>query len=213
MRTSVLCLLALAACASAPEPAPWVELFDGVSTAGWRATNFGGEGPIDVIDGALHFDFGSPMTGLTWEGSPPQGAYDLEVVAARVEGTDFFCGLTFPVRGAHLTLILGGWGGSQCGLSNLDGEDAASNDSGKLFRFENGRDYRVLLRVREKRVSVALDGKAFLDVPIADRTLSLRPEVELCTPLGLASFATRARVRSVRWRPVGGVHPLDARRR
>ncbi|MFN3241013.1 MAG: DUF1080 domain-containing protein [Planctomycetota bacterium] len=195
-------LLLLAACAAPPPAAPWRELFDGRSTAGWTATNFGGEGPIEVVDGALRFDFGSPMTGLTWAGEPPSGDYDLEVVAARVDGTDFFCGLTFPVGDAHLTLVLGGWGGSLCGISNLDGEDAANNDSKRLFRFENGRDYRVLVQVRADHLDVQLDGEPFLHVPLSSRALSLRPEVELCTPLGIASFATRARVRSIRWRPV-----------
>ena len=161
-----LLLLLLAGCASPPAGQPWIELFDGETTRGWTATNFGGEGPVDVVDGALEFDFGSPMTGLTWTGPPPRGVYDLEVTAARIDGTDFFCGLTFPVDDAHLTLILGGWGGSLCGLSNLDGEDAAHNDSRTLFRFENDRDYRVLLRVRDDRVEVDLDGDLLLRAPI-----------------------------------------------
>ncbi len=200
-RARHLGLLVLAGCAAPPAAPGWIELFDGASTNGWTATKFGGEGPVDVVDGALEFDFGSPMTGLTWAGAPPAGAYDLEVIAARVDGTDFFCGLTFPVRDAHLTLVLGGWGGSLCGLSSLDGEDAANNDSRTLFRFENGRDYRVLVRVRQDRVEVDLDGAPLLRAPIAGRRLSLRPEVELSRPLGIASFATRARVRAVRWRP------------
>lgn len=203
MRAFLLPLLALAACATPPVRAPWVALFDGESLDGWQATNFGGEGPIVVADGALELDFGSPLTGLTWTGTPPAGDYDLEVVAARVDGTDFFCGLTFPVRDAHLTLVLGGWGGSLCGLSSLDGEDAANNDSQRLFRFENGRDYRVQVQVRRDVVDVLLDDAPFLHVPIAGRALSLRPEVELSRPLGLASFSTRSRVRTLRWRPAG----------
>ena len=204
MRALLLPLLALTACATPPDHAPWVALFDGQSLDGWQATNFGGEGPVVVVDGALELDFGSPLTGLTWTGTAPDGDYDLEVVAARVDGTDFFCGLTFPVRDAHLTLVLGGWGGSLCGLSSLDGEDAANNDSQRLFRFENGRDYRVQVRVRRDVVDVLLDDAPFLHVPIAGRTLSLRPEVELNRPLGIASFSTRSRVRTLRWRPAGG---------
>ena len=200
-RARHLGLLMLAGCAAPPAAPGWIEIFDGASTDGWTATKFGGEGPVDVVDGALEFDFGSPMTGLTWAGAPPTGAYDLEVIAARVDGTDFFCGLTFPVRDAHLTLVLGGWGGSLCGLSSLDGEDAANNDSRTLFRFENGRDYRVLVRVRKDRVDVDLDGAPLLSALTAGRRLSLRPEVELSRPLGIASFATRARIRAVRWRP------------
>ncbi|MEC7723962.1 MAG: DUF1080 domain-containing protein [Planctomycetota bacterium] len=195
-------LVTLTACAA--PTAPWTELIDG-GTAGWAATNFGGEGEVAIVDGAVEFDYGSPMTGLTWTGAPPSGDYDLEVTAARVEGTDFFCGLTFPVGDAFLTLVLGGWGGSLCGLSSLDGEDASSNESKRLFSFENGREYCVLLQVRSARVTVWIDDAVLMDVPIAGKRLSLRPEVELSRPLGIASFATRARVRSLRWRPaVGG---------
>ena len=200
-RLTLVALVALAACAAPPAHAPWRALFDGESLAGWERTNFGGEGAVEVVAGAIELDYGSPLTGLTWTGPPPEGSYDLEVIAARTEGTDFFCGLTFPVRDAHLTLVLGGWGGSLCGLSNLDGDDAANNDSQRLFRFEQGRDYRVLVRVREDVVDVLLDGAPFLHVPIAGRALSLRPEVELSRPLGVASFSTRARLRALRWRP------------
>ena len=36
--------------------------------------------------------------------------YELRLEAKRVEGGDFFCGLTFPVGKEYCTLILGGWG-------------------------------------------------------------------------------------------------------
>ena len=197
-RACALLSLVLSSCAASA--APWTDLFDGATTAGWTATNFGGEGEVVVVDGALELGFGSPMTGLTWAGAPPSGEYDLEVTAARVDGTDFFCGMTFPVGDAFLTLVLGGWGGSLCGLSSLDGDDAANNDSKRLFRFENGRDYQVLLQVRRAHVTVKVDGALLMEVPIEGRRLSLRPEVELSRPLGIASFATRARVRRLRWR-------------
>ncbi len=202
-RARLAFLLALSACAAQPTPPLWIELFDGATLRGWDVTSFGGEGAVEVVGGAIELDYGSPLTGITWTGAAPAGCYDLEVVAARAEGTDFFCGLTFPVRDAHLTLVLGGWGGSLCGLSNLDGDDAANNDSQRLYRFEQGRDYRVLLQVREEAVDVSLDGAPFLHVPITGRSLSLRPEVELSRPLGVASFSTRARLRAVRWRSVG----------
>ncbi len=188
-------------CVAPPPSAPWIELFDGRSLRGFAVTDFGGQGEVAVEDGAIEFDFGTPLTGLTWTGAPPRGDYDLEVTAARVEGTDFFCGVTFPVHDAHLTLVLGGWGGSLCGISSLDGEDASSNETRTLRRFEEGRDYRVLLRVRQDHLEVDLDGAPLLRAALEGRALSLRPEVELSRPLGIASFGTRARVRALRWRP------------
>ncbi|MCK5942121.1 MAG: DUF1080 domain-containing protein [Planctomycetes bacterium] len=193
--------LLLAACQSPPPPAAWRELFDGATLTGWTPTNFGGEGEVAVRDGAIELDYGSPLTGVTLLGEPPRGDYDLELVCARVEGTDFFCGLTFPVHGAHLTLVLGGWGGSLCGLSNLDGDDAARNETRTLRGFENGRDYRVLVRVRRATVAVLIDDEPLLRADLDGRELSLRPEVELCRPLGFAAFSTRARLRALRWRP------------
>ena len=187
MRSLLLPLLALTACATPPEHAPWIALFDGESLDGWQATNFGGEGPIVVVDGALELDFGSPLTGLTWTGTPPDGDYDLEVVAARVDGTDFFCGLTFPVRDAHLTLVLGGWGGSLCGISSLDGEDAANNDSQRLFRFENGRDYRVQVQVRRDVVDVFEPEEEAEEASVAALRARLAVIVDVSRAHGLAS--------------------------
>lgn len=193
---------ALASCSAPPAvpELPWTDLFDGQSLDGWQATNFGGEGEVLVEQGAMHLDLGSPMTGVTLTAEPPSGCYELELTAARVEGVDFFCGLTFPVGDTHLSLILGGWGGSVCGLSNLDGDDAAHNSTRKLQRFELGRDYIVKVIVHEDRVTVHLDGQPLCETSRVGQELSLRPEVTICRPLGIASFATRARIRGVRWR-------------
>lgn len=192
----------LTACATHDPKPQWIPLFDGKSLDGWQSTEFGGEGEITVEDGALHFDMGSPMTGLTRTGSVPSGEYEVEVTAARIEGTDFFCGLTFPVGDRHLTLILGGWGGSVSGLSSLDDDDASRNATRTLKGFQQDRDYVILVRVTKQRVDVHLDGEPFTGTDLAGRQLSLRPEVEPSRPFGIASFQTRARIRSLRWRPL-----------
>jgi hypothetical protein len=196
----------LGACAGHPAPAPapaapWVELFDGRSLGAFVSTEFGGEGEVVVRDGAIHLGFGSPLTGITWTGAPPPaGDYELEVTASRRLGSDFFCGLTFPVGDAHLTLVLGGWGGTVCGLSSLDGLDAAHNATRTLRRFETGRPYTVRVAVAAGRVVATLDGQLLCAAESSRHTLSLRPEVELQRPLGLACYATQATVHAVRWR-------------
>jgi hypothetical protein len=195
------CLLA-AACHGGPVASPWIELFDGATLGGFVATQFGGEGEVTVRDGAIELGIGSPLTGVTWTGALPGGDYELEVVAARQTGSDFFCGLTFPVGEHHLTLVLGGWGGTVCGLSSLDGLDAAHNPTRTLRRFDSGRDYTARIGVRAESVVVHLDGQPFLSADLRGHGLSLRPEVELSRPLGCASFATAAAVRAVRWRPL-----------
>jgi hypothetical protein len=195
---------ALAGCAAGPEAAApaWRELFDGKALGGFAVTDFGGQGEVTVQDGRLVLGMGSPLTGVTWCGQPPAGSYELEVVAARLDGGDFFCGLTFPVGETHLTLVLGGWGGSLCGLSSLDGNDAAHNDTRCLRQFPDGKECTVRVAVAPDRVEATLDGNPLCRIDPRLHRLGLRPEVALSRPLGLASFATVAAVRSVRWRPL-----------
>lgn len=199
-------LLSCAACVAGPAEAPWNECFDGASLALWEVTDFGGQGPVAVQDGCIELGFGSPLTGITFTGTPPSGSYELAVRAARLEGRDFFCGLTFPVRDAHLTLVLGGWGGSLVGLSSLDGKDAARNETRTSHAFEQGRFYEIRVTVTPERATVALDGVTKIDADLRGRELGLRPEVLLSRPLGIASFTTRAAIQSVRWRPLQTAH-------
>lgn len=200
---AMLVTMLLGACATAPVPtAPWVDLFDGRSLGNFASTAFGGEGEVVVREGAIHLGFGSPLTGITWGGELPTGDYELEVTAARLVGSDFFCALTFPVGPDHVTLVLGGWGGTVCGLSSLDGLDAAHNGTRTLHRFELGRYYTCRAIVTADRIQVELDGAPLCAVPRAAHTLTLRPEVLLCRPLGIASFATVAAIQKVRWRPL-----------
>ncbi|MFY9345198.1 MAG: DUF1080 domain-containing protein [Planctomycetota bacterium] len=199
----LLVALAAGACHAGPAASPWIELFDGAALGAFAVTDFGGQGPVEVRDGKLCLGFGSPLTGVTWTGVPPSGDYELEVVAAREDGADFFCGLTFPVGDDHLTLVLGGWGGTMCGLSSLDGNDAAHNPTRTLRRFVTGRAYTVRVVVTADHVATMLNGEPLCAVDRRSHRLGLRPEVLLSRPLGVAAFATAAAVARVRWRPLG----------
>src|SRR5262245_29168906 len=90
----------------------WISLFDGKSLGKWRSTQFGGEADVSVEDGIILLPIGEDMTGITWRGDPPARMnYEIELEAKRVDGNDFFCGLTFPVGKEFCSLICGGWGG------------------------------------------------------------------------------------------------------
>ena len=39
---------------------------DGKTLAGWKSTEFGGEGEVSVVDGAIVLEMGNNMTGITW---------------------------------------------------------------------------------------------------------------------------------------------------
>ena len=87
----------------------WISLFDGKTLKGWEATKFGGEGDVTVKDGQLILDFGADLTGVHTKRKLPKINYEVELEAMRVDGSDFFCGFTFPVNDSFCSLIVGGW--------------------------------------------------------------------------------------------------------
>jgi|SRR5712671_5614691 len=192
--------LLLAACAGAPAPG-WRELDDGRTLAGWAVTDFGGQGTVELHDGAIVLGQGAPLTGITWQGDFPRADYELELLATRRLGSDFFCGLTFPVGDAHLSLVVGGWGGGLVGLSSLDGADAAHNATRRQLQFRSGQPYRIRIAVERDRVRAWIDELLVVDADLRGHQLGLRPEVLLSRPLGIASYATVAELRQLRWRP------------
>ena len=199
--------LALAGCAGAgdaPEPAasPWTVLFDGADLSAWEAGVFGEDPEFEVRDGGVVLPQGVPLAGLTHRGAPPVTPFEAEFDVTKEYGADFFLAVTFPVRGEHLTLVLGGWGGVVCGLSCLDGEDASGNDTRTLRSFPDGSRYRVRLAVTDQRVRVDVDGELLLEAGLEGRDLTIRPEVEPSVPFGVASFATQTILHGVRVRPL-----------
>ena len=185
---------------SAEDAAEWLPLFDGKTLGGWKSTPFGGEGEVRVADGAIRLDMGSDMTGITWSKEFPKQHYEIELEARRVDGNDFFCGLTFPVGDDPCSLILGGWGGGVVGLSSIDGADASRNATTQFRDFKKGRWYAVKLRVTPERIVCDLDGETIIDQPLRDHVFSIRGEVEASRPLGIATYATVGELRGIRYR-------------
>lgn len=178
----------------------WISLFDGETLGSWEKTPFGGEGDVRIEAGRLVIDFGNPISGVTWKGAFPRTNYEIALRATRVEGSDFFCGLTFPVADAHASLILGGWGGSLVGISSIDGKDASENETTSYLGFENGKEYHVRVRVTPARLTAWIDDGVVADVPLEGRAISIRPEVFLSCPLGISTFATTGAIRDIRYR-------------
>ena len=189
----------LAAQASAP-PGEWISLFDGESLNGWKETPFKGRGEVHVKDGMISIGKGH-LTGITWTGEFPKSGYEIRFEAARLEGNDFFAGITFPVKESFCSWINGGWGGSVVGLSSLDNDDASENDTSTVRDFAKGRWYAFRLAVTEGRIQGFIDGELVIDAEITGRRVGLRPgEIDLSTPLGFASYATLAGLRKVEYR-------------
>ncbi|NDC53177.1 MAG: DUF1080 domain-containing protein [Planctomycetia bacterium] len=200
-------LLAEIAGRGAGDAAAWRPLFDGRSLGGWKPTDFGGAGEVRVVDGAIEIGMGADLSGITWTKDAPRQNYELALEAQRVDGNDFFCGLTFPVGDDPCSLIVGGWGGSVVGLSSIDGRDAAHNDTTLYRAFESGRWHAIRVRVTPERIECCLDEEGVIDQPLEGHAVSIRGEVEASLPLGIATYATTARIRNIRWRPLAAGAP------
>jgi hypothetical protein len=97
---------------------------------------------------------------------------------------------------------LGGWGGGTVGLSSIDGYDASENSTSSYKEFENGRWYKVRLRVTKDKIEAWIDKDKIVDFTIGQRDLSIRIEVEESKPLGIATWRTTGAVRKIEIRPV-----------
>lgn len=194
----------LAAEKAAPTTQPltgeWQSLFDGKTLGKWKVTEFGGQAEVKIKDASILLPIGNDMTGVTYGGEFPKINYELELEAARVDGNDFFCGLTFPVNKNCASLILGGWGGTLCGISSIDGHDASDNSTTSMRQFTKGQWYKVRVRVTEGRIQAWLDKDPIVNVDIAEKRMDVRMEVELCKPLGIATWQTAGQMRNIRVR-------------
>jgi len=200
MKRAILFFIAVAAAAQ-QEPA-WRKMFDGQTLKDWKETPFTGKGKVTVQDGAIVIGAGY-MTGVNYTGTLPKANYEVRMEAQRVEGHDFFAGITFPVNDSYLTWINGGWGGSLVGLSSLDGNDASENETAISRDFQQGRWYRLWLAVTEDRIRAWIDNELVIDVGIAGREVGLRlGEIELSKPFGIATYGTTAKIRNLEWRPL-----------
>ena len=152
----------------------------------------------------------SRATGIRWTGDSPKTGYEISLEARRVAGSDFFCGVTFPVEDAALTLVCGGWSGMVVGLSSIDGEPAVENETCTAQEFEMGRWYRIRLRVTKPLVEVWIDDEKIIELPTADRKFSLYWEMEPMQPLGICSWVTTGGLRKIRFRRVDEKPPAGA---
>lgn len=183
-----------------PDASAWKSLFDGKSLDGWKAPKFGGEGTVSVKDGAIVMGMGNNMTGVTCTREIPRIDYELTLEGRRLSGNDFFATTTFPVGKNCCSFVTGGWGGTLIGLSCIDFYDASDNSTTKFFDFKEGQWYRIRIRVTGEKIEVWVDDEKVVSQTVPGRRISIRDEVDLCQPLGFASWCTEGAVRNVRVR-------------
>jgi hypothetical protein len=173
-------------------------LFDGKTLNGWEITNFGPQGPVEVSGGRVVLGMGEGCTGITYKKEFPVINYEVTLEAMRINGNDFFCGMTFPAGKNPCTLIIGGWGGNVVGLSSLNGKDASENETTKLMKFEKGQWYAIKLQVTDSTIKAWINNELTVNLDYLGLRLSIRPEVNLSRPFGIASWYTTSALRNIR---------------
>ena len=178
-------------------------LFDGKSLNNWEKVDVGGSGEVSLEDGELIIAQGESVSGAVYKKVQelPLQNYEISLETMRVEGADFFCGLTFPVGDLKtcLTLVLGGWGGAVTGISSIDKMDASENSTSSFQRFADNTWYKVRLQVTPKEIHVWIDGKEVVNVDIEGKKLGVRPgPIESYLPLSLTTYQTRAAYKNIK---------------
>ena len=164
----------------------------------WDTIDFAGGGESSVTAKTLEIGSGEGLTGIYWDGADlPVNNYELRMQARRTGGIDFFCGPVFPVNDSHCCFIVGGWAGATVGLSNIDDKDASRNETLRLMSFEDNRWYDIRIRVLPDRIITWIDNDCVVYQNIVGRKVSLRGDTELCTPMGICTFQTKAEIRKL----------------
>lgn len=165
---------------------------------GWEPIRVGGEGEVGVKDGVLNLDMGMEVTGIRYVGDiqklfgPTLDDYMITLQAQRVEGTDIFLGLTFPVGDkGSVSLVLGGWGGAVTGISNLDGLSALENGTTQDIGFKDKQWYGVKILVTKQKIECWVDTQKIVDVLRSDHTAFDTHSAVIDTkPFGLFTYGT-----------------------
>jgi len=174
-------------------------LFDGKSLGAWKSVEFGGEGAVRVENGCIQIAEGASLSGVRWTGeAPPSTNYEFSLEAMKLDGTDFFCGIVFPVGKDSCSFVAGGWGGGVTGLSSVDHMNASENETATDQNYVKNKWYTFRLRVTPAKIEVWIDGKSVVHLELANRQISVHPAVESAVPLGLTNYQTSSQFRNIR---------------
>ena len=202
MRILCCCLLVLAGAGTttAGEPKP-VAIFDGKSLTGWKAATenmYEKPGKLSVKDAAIVMPQGTIATGIVYAKKDfPLTNYEVSLEARRTKGSDFFCGMTFPVGKEYCTLICGGWGGGTVGLSNVDDFSADENETTSYIEFKNGQWYQIRLRVTDAKIEAWIDKEKIVDLQRKDKKFAIWWEQEPLRPFGIGNWGTSSELRKL----------------
>jgi len=189
--------------AKAPLPPPdaegWISLFDGKTLNGWTVVEegeFARHGEVYVQNGQIVLEKGAPRTGILWTGDSPAIGYEIALDVMRVGGHATVCDVVFPVGASRCDLVVGGDLGKAVALWLVDGRHMTLRET----HFQNGRWYRVRLRLTKDRIQGWIDKEKILDLPTAGRKFTLDPRHRALEPFGVGSWQTKTALRNIRLR-------------
>ncbi|MEZ5387084.1 MAG: DUF1080 domain-containing protein [Prosthecobacter sp.] len=184
-----------------------VVLFDGKSLDDWEPVDVGGSGIVELVDGEMLIHQGEGVSGAVYKNADklPTTNYEITLEAKRLQGVDFFVGLTVPVGDLKTccTFICGGWGGAVTGISSINNFDASENNTSTYQRYEDDKWYAIRLRVTPYNLSAWIGEEQVVDEDIVDKKISVRPgAIESYLPLSLTTFNTTSAIRNIKLKPV-----------
>ncbi|MCA9184464.1 MAG: hypothetical protein R3E01_05815 [Pirellulaceae bacterium] len=178
------------------EAGPAVTMPGAGNLRSWRVVNafvYDTHGDVEVLEDRIKLGAGKPGSALVIAQEVPKMDYELAIDAMRTgESSDIFCGITAPFHDTHFTLVIGGWGGSVIGISNVDHESAIENETTTSWDFVNDRWYRIRLRVTEESIEAWIDDERAVKLDPRHRELSIWWEQQPTRPLGIFTWKTSA---------------------
>ena len=79
--------------------------------------------------------------------------------------------------------------------------DASENETSKFMNFDNGRWYRIRLRVTGKKIQAWIDKEKMVDVETAGKRIAVRAgDIEMSKPFGLSAWEATAAFREMKFR-------------
>lgn len=190
-----------------PEAPKEFVLFNGKSLDDWESVDIGGSGVVELEGDVMIINQGESISGVVYKKAAtlPLTNYEITLEAKRLQGVDFFVGLTFPVGNVKTcaTLVCGGWGGSVTGISSIDGFDASDNNTSSYQRYEDDKWYAIKLRVTPENLSAWIGEKQVIDEDIKGKKIAVRAgPIESYLPLSLTTFNTTSAIRNIKLTPI-----------
>jgi hypothetical protein len=181
-----------------PKPGKAISLFDGKSLDGWRIAEGGcfvDHAGVRVDQGQIILGQGAKGTGIAIDRDFPTSNYEVTWEALRLRGGGDFFSFVFPVGDAPCAFVIGQ--GNCLGLEAVDGRGPNNDPTMRKMTFQNGRWYKLRLRVTDEKVEVWIDQDKLTDQPLAGHKITMVDAFNSLKPFGFLSWGAEAALRNI----------------